>query len=489
MDVSQLEHLMRNLAIKETRTNSLDLLESKLSDVNQDIYETMLCSESLFKFLAEADADQHTTASRIIYDKALEFFPNGSASVIDRFFERCLTHPKNSVKQFGLRGAAAMVYHSAAITPNTVELIIQHCLPMKEVYVDTLLNVLVKCLPPIFTEPTVQSKLVSVLQFDETVRCRVYEVVCTVLEQHPAYMQIASPVLESALADLDKDDVLLQSSVLQILTQLLTTKEGFDYIEGIDLFRKVYVNFVSVKVTPFVRFVLPNALKFYASAALIQPSLFLQRHPATVDFIFDQITPEDPMLMAIAYDCLGMVGSTNEGKIFLSDNQKLKMEQFLKEFPGILHSTTDVYKVRFIECITCLMSGGGSESIDNRVTCITQEWYETMTESKDLEMVQTLFKNPFPDIKMASLKLLSAIVDHRWGQQFFQNTACFTEQLLSRRLDTLNVNVAQFKYDVIKKLSLCPTLEPYVTDALKQYVTAGAFHREAHVEVVIEGGQ
>lgn len=56
MDVSQLEHLMRNLAIKETRTNSLDLLESKLSDVNQDIYETMLCSESLFKFLAEADA-------------------------------------------------------------------------------------------------------------------------------------------------------------------------------------------------------------------------------------------------------------------------------------------------------------------------------------------------------------------------------------------------------------------------------------------------
>lgn len=122
-------------------------------------------------------------------------------------------------------------------------------------------------------------------------------------------------------------------------------------------------------------------------------------------------------------------------------------------------------------------------------SCITQEWYETMTESKDLEMVQTLFKNPFPDIKMASLKLLSAIVDHRWGQQFFQNTACFTEQLLSRRLDTLNVNVAQFKYDVIKKLSLCPTLEPFVTDALKQYVTAGAFHREAHVEVVIEGGQ
>uniref|UniRef100_A0A182JZM4 26S proteasome non-ATPase regulatory subunit 5 n=1 Tax=Anopheles christyi TaxID=43041 RepID=A0A182JZM4_9DIPT len=488
MDVSQLEHLMRNLAIKETRTNSLDMLESKLADVNQDVYEVMLCSESLFKFLADADCDQHTTASRIIYDKALEFFPNGSP-IFDRFVERCLTHPKNSVKQFGLRGAAAMVYHSSPISLNTVLLIIKYCLPMKEVYVDTMLNVLVKSLPPIFTEPTVQLELVAVLQFDETVRCRVYEAVCTILEKHPTYMEIVGPILESALADLDKDDVLLQSSVLQILTQLLTTKEGFDYIEGIDLFRKVYVNFVSVKVTPFMRFVLPNALKFYASAALIQPGRFLQRHPASVDFIFDQTSPEDPMLMAIAYDCLGMVGSTNEGKIFLSDNQKIKMEKFLKEFPGVLHSSTDVYKVRFIQCITCLMSGGGTESIDNRITCITQEWYETMTECKDLEMVLTLFKNPFPDIKMASLKLLSAIVDHRWGQLFFQNTACFTEHLLSRRLDKANVNVAQFKYDVIKKLSLCTTLESFVTDALKQYVTAGAFHREAQVEVVIEGGQ
>uniref|UniRef100_A0A182PGZ6 26S proteasome non-ATPase regulatory subunit 5 n=1 Tax=Anopheles epiroticus TaxID=199890 RepID=A0A182PGZ6_9DIPT len=487
MDVSQLEHLMRNLAIKETRTTSLDMLESKLADVRQDIYEVMLSSESLFKFLAEADSDQHTTASRVIYDKALEFFPNGSP-VIDRFLERCLTHPKNSVKQFGLRGSAAMVYHSAAISPSTVTLIIQHCLPMKEVYVDTLLNVLIKTLPPMFSEPTVQKHLVSVLQFDETVRCRVYEVVCTVLEKRPDYFPDANAILESALADLDKDDVLLQSNVIQILTQLLATKEGFDYVEKIELFRKVYVNFVSIKITPYARFVLPSALKFLASAAMIQPTLFLQRHPASVDYIFSQTSPEDPMLMAIAYDCLGMVGSTNEGKIFLSENQKEKMEQFLKEFPGALHSTTDAFKVRFIECITSLMSGG-SESIDNRITCITQEWYETMAERKDLDMVLSLFINPFPELKMASLKLLSAIVDHRWGQLFFQNTAGFTEQLVNRRLDKLNVNVAQFKYDVIKKLSLCTTLEPYLLEAFGKYVSEGAFHTERQCEVVIEGGQ
>ncbi|XP_052889052.1 26S proteasome non-ATPase regulatory subunit 5 isoform X2 [Anopheles moucheti] len=462
MDVNQLEHLMRNLAIKETRTNSLDVLESKLADVDQEIYEVMLCSESLFKFLADANSDQHTTASRIIYDKALEFYPNGSV-VIDQFVERCLTHPKNTVKQFGLRGAAAM-----------------------EVYVNTLMNVLIKSLPPIFTEAAVQKNLLSVLTSDETIRCRVYEIVCTIVEQHPAYLQTADPIIKRALIDLEKDDVLLQTSVLQILTQLLTTKEGYDYVEAHDLFHKVCTNFVPDKVTPYVRFVLPNALKFLASAALIQPGLFLARHPEWVTFMFDLTSPEDPMLMTIAYDCLGMVGSTHEGKVFLN-YQKAKMEIFLKEFPGVLHSTLEAYKVRLIECLTNLLTGG-TEPIDNMISSITQEWYETMTDSKDLELVHELFKVPFPNIKMAALKLLSAIVDHRWGQLFYQNTAGFNELLLNRRMDN-DVNVAQFKFDVIKKLSLCTTLESFVANALKQYVSEGAFYRKAVVEVAIEGDQ
>uniref|UniRef100_A0A182R513 26S proteasome non-ATPase regulatory subunit 5 n=1 Tax=Anopheles funestus TaxID=62324 RepID=A0A182R513_ANOFN len=484
MDVNQLEQLMRHLAIKETRTNSLDALESKLDDIDKEIYEVMLCSEGLFKFLADANSDQHTTASRIIYDKALEFYPKGSV-VIDQFIERCLTHPKNTVKQFGLRGSAAMVYNSAAISTNNIQLIILHCLPMKEVFVNTLLNVLVICLPPIFTEPAVQKNLLSVLTSDETVRCRVYELACTIVEQHPAYLPVADPIIKRALIDLDKDDVLLQTSVLQILTQLLTTKEGYEYVEAHDLFRKVCTSFIPDKVTPYARFVLPNALKFLASAALIQPALFLARYPEWVQFIFELTSPEDPMLMAIAYDCLGMVGSTNEGKVFLN-YQKAKMEKFLKEFPGVLHSTLEAYKVRLIECLTNLLSGG-NEPIDNMISSITQEWYEAMTDSQDLEMVHDLFKVPFPNIKMAALKLLSAIVDHRWGQQFFQNTAGFNELLLNRRMDN-DVNVAQFKYDVIKKLSLSTTLESFVANALKQYVSDGAFYRKAVVEVAIEGG-
>uniref|UniRef100_A0A182NA18 26S proteasome non-ATPase regulatory subunit 5 n=1 Tax=Anopheles dirus TaxID=7168 RepID=A0A182NA18_9DIPT len=485
MDVNQLEHLMRNLAIKETRTNSLDMLESKLVDMNQEIYEIMLRSESLFKFLADSNSDQHSTASRIIYDKALEFYPNGSP-VFDQFIECCLTHPKGTVKQFGMRGAAIMVSDAAGVSSNNLQLIILHCIPMKEVLVNTLINMLVKALPAVFNEAGVQANLFTVLEHDETIRCRVYEIVFTILEKHPAFLPIADPIIKRALSDLEKEDVLLQTSVLQILTQLLATKEGFDYIETVDLFRKVYASFVAVKETVYLRFVLPNALKFYASAALVQPGLFLSRYPESVDFIFDKTSPDDPMVMAIAYDCLGMVGSTNEGKVHLSEHQQTKMEKFLKELPGVLHTTPEAYKVRFIECLASLLSGG-PETIDNRISSITQNWYEIMTESEDLEMVQDLFKVPFPTIKMASLQLLSAIVDHRWGQLFFQNTGCFCEQLLNRSLDN-DVNVTQFKYDVIKKLSQC-TFEPFVSDTLRKYVSEGAFYRKAQVEVVIEGGQ
>ncbi|XP_053669938.1 26S proteasome non-ATPase regulatory subunit 5 [Anopheles nili] len=486
MDVNQLESLMRNLAIKETRTNSLDMLESKLADVDPEIFKVMLCSDSLFKFLADANSDQHTTASRIIYDKAIEFFPNGSP-VVDQFIERCLTHPKSTVKQFGMRGAATMVYDSTGISSNNVQLVILHCLPMKEVYVNTLVNVLVKSLPPVFAEVGVQKNLLSVLEYDGTIRCRVYEIVCTILEKHPVYLPIADPIIKRALADLDGTDVLLQTSVLPILTQLLVTKEGFDYVEAIDLFNKVYTNFVTVKMTPYLRFVLPNALKFYANAAAVQPVLFLSRYSKAVDFIFENTLLDDSMLMAIAYDCLGMIGSTSEGKIHLYQHKQEKMNPFLKQLPGVISSTTEACKVRFIECLASLMSLENGQ-FDNRISDITQRWYETMTESEDLEMILELFKVPFPNQKMATLKLLSAIVDHRWGQLFFQNTACFAEILLNRMLD-VDVNVTQFKYDVIKKLSQSTVMENFLLDMLKQYVSETAFHQKAQVEVVIEGGQ
>uniref|UniRef100_A0AAG5CR24 26S proteasome non-ATPase regulatory subunit 5 n=1 Tax=Anopheles atroparvus TaxID=41427 RepID=A0AAG5CR24_ANOAO len=485
MDVNQLEKLMRNLVIKETRTNSLDLLESKLVDVDQEVYEVMLRSASLFQFLADASSDQFNIAARIIYDKALEFFPNGSM-VIDQFIERCLTHPKNNVKQFGLRGAATMVDESVALALLNIQLLIQHCLPMKEVFVKTMMDLLVKTLPAVFTEPGVQEHLAKVLECNETIRCRVYEIVCTILEKRPDLLPAADPILKRALADLEKDDVLLQTSVLPILTQLLVTEEGYAYVESVDLFRKVYTNFVAIEVNPYVRFVLPNALKFYANAASVQPALFLSRYPEALDFMFDKAATGDPMLMAVAYECLGIVGKINEGKIHLSENQRHKMDAFLKELPNVLHTTTEAFKVRFIECLTNLLSAE-SEPVDNRISSITQKWYETMTEREDLEMVQELFKVPFPDIKMATLRLLSVIVDYRWGQMFFQNTACFGETLLNRALD-VDVNVTQYKYDVIKKLSQSATLDSFASDALKQYVSEGAFYRKANVEVVIEGG-
>ncbi|XP_058059263.1 26S proteasome non-ATPase regulatory subunit 5 [Anopheles bellator] len=486
MDVSQLERLMRCLVIKEMRTNSLDLLESKLDDVDQEMYEVMLRTDSLFQFLSDASSDQFITASRIIYDKGLEFYPRGSI-VIAQFIERCLTHPKNKVKQFGLRGAAVLANASLPVTQNNVQLLIVHCLPMKEVIVDTLMKILIQTLPPVFTEAGVQSNLHAALECDETIRCRVYEIVCTILEQYPGLLGAADRILQRAFDDLAKDDVLLQTNVLQITTRLLTTKEGFAYVEAADLFRKVYTSFVSIAVNPYVRFVLPNALKFYANAASVQPTIFLARYPEAIDFIFDKAFTGDPMLMVIAYESLGIVGFKNEGKIFLSEKRKDKMDKILKEMQNMMQSATEAFKVRFIESLINLMAAE-DEPIDNRISSIAQKWYETMTGREDLEMVQTLFKVPFPDIKMAALKLLSAIVDYRWGQMFFQNTACFGEMLLNRVLD-VDVAVTQYKYDVIKKLSASPVMDGFVCETLQQYVSEGAFYRKANVEVVIEGGQ
>lgn len=103
-------------------------------------------------------------------------------------------------------------------------------------------------------------------------------------------------------------------------------------------------------------------------------------------------------------------------------------------------------------------------------------------------MVMELFVIPFSEVKMASLKLLSAIVDYRWGQLYLKDTSCFIEGLLNRSLDS-DAQVTRYKYDVIKKLATSTVFDRFDTIALQQYVSDGAFYKKATLEVDFEGGQ
>lgn len=330
MELNDLEEMMRKLTIKERRASTLYNLELKIDTVNKDLYEVMLRAENMLEFLAAANryynpagyplspppnastelliilsSDQLSAATRIIFRKGVASFPQGS-SAIDQFIERCLNHPSDTVREFGLRGAYTLWDASLPVATNNIYLILKNCLPMATGVSATVIQMLAKLLPPLYADPQVQAGLQAALEFGDTIRCRVYDIVCQILQQHPEHFPTADPILQRALTDLDTNDVLLQTNVLEILAPLVGTMDGFAYLEKVDLFNKLKTILNSVARTPFIRFILPDALRFYGNAASLQPAIFFARYPETIDFIFEQGYTEDDTFSLIAYESIGI---------------------------------------------------------------------------------------------------------------------------------------------------------------------------------------
>lgn len=93
----------------------------------------------------------------------------------------------------------------------------------------------------------------------------------------------------------------------------------------------------------------------------------------------------------------------------------------------IKNSDTET-KIRALHCFAGLMSidkdpaVSKSSPVDHRVTLMTREWYRTL-DSKPMETLFDICKNPFPDIKQAAFTLLDAICQHQWGEEMVARVA------------------------------------------------------------------
>lgn len=104
----------------------------------------------------------------------------------------------------------------------------------------------------------------------------------------------------------------------------------------------------------------------------------------------------------------------------------------------IRNSDTDI-KIRALNCFAGLMdiekdavvqavsANPGSTRmvstpVDQRVTLMTREWFRTL-DSKPMEALFEICKNPFPDIKQAAFVLLDAVCQHQWGEEMVARAA------------------------------------------------------------------
>ncbi|XP_058463668.1 26S proteasome non-ATPase regulatory subunit 5 [Malaya genurostris] len=485
MDENHCRELLANLYLEQNRKTALTEIKSNLISVNNaEISHSCLKSPELLNCLEDANSEQTMLACDIL-SICLSNLSIDEPAEVKNVIEKSLSHVNPKVQIFGLRELRRLLGSQPDSFANeTLILLVIKCLASEETSVGTpSIDLLVLLLPRFVHLRGVQENLETLLRKNETIRCRLYEVAVKLARQSSELLDSMEKLLQHAVRELNVDDVLLQLNVLQVLSELAVNNHGMAYLENNGVFDNLLRKIDKLDEDPMAPILIPGLMKFYGSIAAIHPSKIYEGYPKIITLLFDSLVSEDLSVLPVAYDTLGRMACSNEGKRQIHYKHGALLKKTLKYFSRIIRNLPNDLKERLLHCLQLLFT---IDSIDNQITTITQAWYNDMTEEENLNLIMDYIKNPFPDMRRAALGLLNAIIGHRWGQIYMLNTGGFMEYILDRKQEA-DKDVILDKYEIIRQLSLSTVFDAQTTFELKKYVTEGAFYVQGITEVAVEG--
>ena len=169
--------------------------------------------------------------------------------------------------------------------------------------------------------------------------------------------------------------------------------------------------------------------------------------------------------------------STQKGREALATKPD-KVNRVIKSIGGfILQSRTEL-RVRSLEAFSLILSCDEGLSDGDDEASISYEWVSGALPGF-ISVAMTIAKQPFPDLRYASLSFLLSVSRWKWGQKEMKGCPGFVEYLLDRKTEG-DKKGKEMKYDIIRTMAESPyceeTMEGPVYLKLKQYVREGPFY-------------
>lgn len=329
--------------------------------------------------------------------------------------------------------------------------------------------------------------IAKLLPKNDIVSFRIYEVVVDIAKNSKEGLEVSirSGFLQSLISTLDNNDILLQLNALEALTALALTEDGLNFLENQDVLQQLAQKIARANETPLSHLLIPGLMKFFGNVAQFRPNEIFSRHPIVVSALFEVIDSGDPILLGSALDTLGNVASGIEGKYAL---QALgdTMSGALRKIEEVILKMPTELRLRGLNNLTRILDVKKSEQ-DNRILSLTKSWFDCICE-EPLKMVVSLCKQPFADIRQASLELLAVIASQAWGQEYIANHPGLMEFLLDRHVESFK-ECKEAKFAVVRILSDSPDdiFDTHTMQRLKQFTTEGPFYVDTNTEVATEG--
>lgn len=325
-------------------------------------------------------------------------------------------------------------------------------------------------------------------------KCRFYEVIVRMASRDAQNLQRTGEIISEMVRDLASDDLLLQLNVMEILSQLVATEHGLEYLEAQGVFPRLTAALENIDS---MHILFPGFIKFVGSLANAHTDKMFPRYVHICKPLFEVIISNDSSTLSPCLDTLGVIGRTQAGKVFLDDltlvNPDGDMKMIFMELAMFLTQLPTEEQIRILHCLENLFQwlsteDGGEQEPNNRISMITEKWYKYLDRGPGLKTVMAYCRNPFPDIKLAGFGVLRAIVDFSWGRTALSETAGGLEYIMDRSME-FHKESFQAKFQVLKCIQRAGSETCFTEDQRKdidEYVHKGPFYIKGETEIATE---
>lgn len=352
---------------------------------------------------------------------------------------------------------------------------------------------------------------------------RISEMLVDLVSKEPSKFNLVkeSKLLQPVLDGLLDADPLANLNFLQLAKTLATIPPAYDWLDNLGVLNGLLDRLRAMDSNSYRFLLLPGYLTFFGTLGRRHPSRWLGSENPDQNLVYilrRSVSDPDPTIFLSAIECIGHISGTIDGTKTLRDymNPSGPLYSVLNKVGRLLQNSPNDVTVRVLDCLTELVRQPNlltdlKQAVDQAQ--IKFDWAarvgQTTGADRDLEMsalnrtrsaasvlkrITNKATNPYPDIRLASLKAIHAFATQPWGVKLLLDQAGCMEYLLNRSTETGLGEVAQFmqaKYNIVEGIvrtsdtyrscddpDLSILLRPEQVTCLRVYIKEGIWGKQ-----------
>uniref|UniRef100_A0A8D1JJB3 26S proteasome non-ATPase regulatory subunit 5 n=2 Tax=Sus scrofa TaxID=9823 RepID=A0A8D1JJB3_PIG len=341
-------------------------------------------------------------------------------------------------------------------------------------------------------ESNLLDDLKSVMKTNDIVRYRVYELIVEISSVSPESLNYCttSGLVTQLLRELTGEDVLVRATCIEMVTSLAYTHHGRQYLAQEGVIDQISNIIVGADSDPFSSFYLPGFVKFFGNLAIMDsPQQICERYPVFVEKVFEMTESQDPTMIGVAVDTIGILGSNVEGKQVLQKTGT-RFERLLMKIGYQAKNASTELKIRCLDAVSSLFYLPPEQQTDDLLR-MTESWFSSLSRDP-LELFRGISNQPFPELHCAALKVFTAIANQPWAQKLMFNSPGFVEYVMDRSVEHDKAS-KDAKYELVKALANSKTIAEIFGNPnylrLRTYLSEGPYYVKPISTTAVEGAE